>query len=55
MGLDQRPASWDGNDRPKISAKLKVCDCRAFAAYCGMREPEPVTTALLGRSWQDTQ
>ena len=27
MGLDQRPASWDGQERPKISAKLSPCGC----------------------------
>lgn len=27
MGYDMRPASWDGQDRPKVSAKLKWCGC----------------------------
>lgn len=27
MGYDMRPASWDGQERPKISAKLKPCAC----------------------------
>ena len=27
MGYDMRPVSWDGQDRPKISAKLKPCTC----------------------------
>ncbi len=27
MGYDMRPASWDGNERPKISAKLAACSC----------------------------
>lgn len=25
MGYDMRPVSWDGRDRPKISARLKAC------------------------------
>ena len=31
MGYDMRPASWDGQERPKISAKLKPCACGAAA------------------------
>ena len=27
MGYDMRPVSWDGQDRPKISAKLSQCKC----------------------------
>lgn len=31
MGYDMRPASWDGHERPKISAKLHPCACGARA------------------------
>ena len=40
MGYDMRPASWNGEDRPKISAKLKPCSCgtpvRAYVDTVGM-------------------
>lgn len=26
MGYDMRPASWDGQERPKITAKLLPCE-----------------------------
>lgn len=31
MGYDMRPASWDGQERPKISAKLRPCACGSSA------------------------
>lgn len=31
MGYDMRPASWNGEDRPKISAKLAPCACGSAA------------------------
>ena len=31
MGYDMRPATWDGQERPKISAKLRPCACGASA------------------------
>lgn len=27
MGYDLRPVSWDGQERPKISARLAQCRC----------------------------
>lgn len=32
MGYDQRAASWNGQERPKISVKLSPCACGAPAA-----------------------
>ena len=40
MGYDMRPECWDGQERPKISAKLKSCRCgeslRAHVDTVGM-------------------
>lgn len=40
MGYDMRPITWDGQERPKISAKLVPCKCsnkpRAHVDTVGM-------------------
>ncbi len=65
MGYDMRPVSWDGQERPKISAKLMACGCghapRAHIDTAGMwgAECHRCGTVFLGEdhlgceTWQE--